>query len=89
MPTTRPRHLITETDQVSRALTVAAKRWPDESNSRSKLLVRLLEEGRRALDNERDHAEHSRRETVARTSGALTGVYAADYLAELREDWPD
>jgi hypothetical protein len=31
----------------------------------------------------RDH-----RDAVARTSGALTGMYGEGYLSGLREDWP-
>ena len=43
MPTTRPRHLVTETDELAAALNVAAHRWP--GLSRSQLLVRLALEG--------------------------------------------
>ena len=89
MPTTRPRHLITETDQVTRALAAAAQRWPDDAHSRTKLLVRLVEEGRQAVEGQREHAAKGHRDTVTRTAGALTGVYGPNYLTELREDWPD
>ena len=30
----------------------------------------------------------ARLEAVRSTSGALTGCYEADYLEQLREDWP-
>lgn len=89
MPTTRPRHLVTETDQVARALDDAAKRWPAESGNRAKLLLRLLQEGHRAITGERERVAAERRDAVARTSGALTGAYGQDYLKELREDWPE
>lgn len=88
MPTTRRRHLITETDEVARALDDAAKRWPADGHSRAKLLLRLLEEGHRAVVAQREDHVAARREAVARTCGALTGVYGAGYLTELREDWP-
>lgn len=87
MPTTRPRHVVTETERVARALDDAARRWPEE-RSRTKLLLRLLDEGHRAVAGQREQRAADRREAVARTSGALTGVYGRDYLAELREDWP-
>jgi len=89
VPTTRPRHVITETEQVARALDDAAKRWPAESANRAKLVVRLLEEGQRAVIGHRENQAAERREAVARTSGALTGDYGQDYLSELREDWPE
>lgn len=48
MPTVRPRHQITETPEVARAIGVAAQRWPGEP--RSRLLLRLIEAGRAALE---------------------------------------
>ncbi|MDN5798314.1 MAG: hypothetical protein L0H79_21550 [Intrasporangium sp.] len=87
MPTTRPRHVVTETDAVARALDHAAERWPDE-RSRAKLLLRLVEEGHRVLVGQRAEGVNARRDAVARTAGVLTGVYGPGYLAGLREDWP-
>lgn len=72
---------------IARVLDEAAKRWPDEA-SRAMLLVRLVEEGHRALTERREQEEGTRRNAVAQTSGALTGLYGKDYLRELREDWP-
>ncbi len=88
MPTSRRRHLITETEQVALALDDAAKRWPAERDNRAKLLLHLLEEGHRAVVAQRESAVRERREAVARTSGALTGLYGEGYLSKLREDWP-
>lgn len=87
MPTTRPRHVITETEEVVRALDDAAKRWPEDSDSRSKLLLRLVQEGHRAVVEHDEHQLAARRDAVERTAGALTGVYGQDYLRRLREDW--
>jgi regulator of sirC expression with transglutaminase-like and TPR domain len=80
--------VITETDEVARALDDAAKRWPADSNSRAKLLVHLVEEGHRALGGRAERAVRDRREAIARTSGVLTGIYGDGYLRRLREDWP-
>ena len=88
MPTTRRRHLITETDQVARALDDAAKRWPDDRQNRARLLVRLVEEGHRATVEQHDHTVEERRRAVMLTSGVLTGAYGPDYLDDLRDDWP-
>jgi hypothetical protein len=88
MPTTRPRHLITETDPVAKALDDAAKRWPEDRDSRAKLLLHLVEEGHHALIEEDSQRKKARLAAVQRTSGALTGSYDAGYLEELREDWP-
>jgi len=88
MPITRRRHLITETEQVARALDDAARRWPEERGNRAKLLLHLLEEGHLAVVRQRENTMRERREAVARTSGALTGAYGEGYLDESREGWP-
>ncbi len=88
MPTTRRRHVITETEQVARALDDAARRWPEERDNRPRLLLHLLEEGHRAVTGQQRHRSEDRRNAVARTSGALTGAYGEGYLTKLREDWP-
>lgn len=86
MPTTRPRHFVTETDELAVALNEAARRWPGVS--RSQLLVRLALEGHQAAL--RHHEERRRRRLAAlrEHSGLLTGSYGPGYLERLREEWP-
>lgn len=88
MPTTRRRHVVTETEEVARALNDAAERWPEERANRARLLVHLVEEGHRSLASGKEAEADRRRRAVSRTSGALTGVYGPSYMAELRQDWP-
>ena len=88
MPTTRRRHVITETDEIVRALDDAARRWPADGGNRAKLLAHLVEEGHRAVVGELERHANARRDAIARTSGVLTGAYGDSYLADLREDWP-
>lgn len=87
MPTTRPRHQITETPDVTRALDLAARRWPREA--RSKLLLRLVRAGSAALEEERGEAARSRLAAIDGTSGKYADVFGDDYLVELRQDWPE
>jgi hypothetical protein len=88
MPTTRPRHTITETVEVARALDDAANRWPG-IHGRGRLLLRLVERGHEAIEAElRDEVER-RRAALRDTSGVLTGVYPPGYLNDLRNDWPE
>jgi hypothetical protein len=89
VPTSRRRHVITETDQVARALDDAAERWPEDRGNRPRLLLRLLEEGHRSVAGERQRRTEQRREAVSSTSGVLTGAYGPDYLDELRAEWPE
>jgi hypothetical protein len=86
MPTTRPRHLVTETEELASALDAAARRWP--GLSRSKLLVRLALEGDRAATQEHEERRRRRLAAVRRNSGILTGAYGPEYLRRLREEWP-
>lgn len=79
---------MTETEQVARALDDAAKRWPADRRNRARLLLRLVEEGHRAVVGDQERTAAARRDAVDRTRGALTGAYGADFLAQLREDWP-
>jgi hypothetical protein len=86
MPTTRPRHFVTETPDLAKALDAAAARWPELS--RPQLLVRLALEGHRAAQNEQDERRRRRLAAVAEHSGLLTGTYGPEYLSGLRDEWP-
>jgi hypothetical protein len=89
MPTARPRHSITETDDVARALEDAARRWPEDRERPTKLLLDLVHEGHRAITDSAERAGTTRRDAIARTEGALTGSYSDGYLDRLRSDWPE
>lgn len=88
MPTVRPRHVITESDQVAQALDDAARRWPEDRESRPKLLLHLVQEGHQAVLEQAEAYRNARLAAVRRTSGVLTGTYEAGYLDRLRDDWP-
>lgn len=86
VPTTRPRHLVTETDDLASALDAATQRWP--ALSRPQLLVRLALEGHQAAQQAHDERRRRRLALLKEHSGLLTGAYGPDYLAQLRKDWP-
>jgi hypothetical protein len=89
VPTTRPRHSITETDEVAAALRDAAREWPEDRDSPGRLIARLLVAGHRAIGERHDDVVAERRRRIEENAGALTGVYPESYLDELREDWPE
>jgi hypothetical protein len=81
--------VITETDALAAALDEAARRWPEDAGSRSRLLLRLIEIGRAQLVGERANEIEARRRAIRETSGALAGAFPAGYLADLRRDWAE
>ncbi len=87
VPTTRPRHFVTETDELASALDAAAVRWP--GLTRSQLLVRLALEGNEAAARTRNEHRAARRAAIRRHAGTLAGVYRVGYLDEIREGWPE
>lgn len=89
MPTTHRRHAITETEEISAALSVARRVWPHLADKPGALLRRLILTGRNSLLHDFDASEKARREAIEVTSGAMAGVFGPDYLADLREDWPE
>ncbi|MDK3257527.1 hypothetical protein QOZ86_13555 [Blastococcus capsensis] len=86
VPTARPRHMVTETDELAVALDAAAARCP--GLSRSQLLTRLALDGHRAAQQAHDERRRRRLSALRRHSGDLTGVYGSGYLGRLREEWP-
>ena len=86
MPTTRPRHQVTETPELARVLDRAALRWPGES--RSKLLLRLINFGGEALEQDLLAEDGAHRAAVTASSGRYPAAFSPDYLKKLRADWP-
>jgi hypothetical protein len=60
MPTTRPRYTITDTGELSEALDLAQRRWP-EVDDRRQLLLRLAAAGRDSIAAEVDADERRHR----------------------------
>lgn len=81
--------MVTETDEVAAALATARNRWPDDSDSPARLLLRLVQTGRQTLDEEAARAIEERRSTIRANAGSGTGLYEPDELDRMREDWPE
>lgn len=86
MPTARPRHQVTDTPEVARALDLAARRWPGEP--RSKLLLRLVGAGGGALEHDQHAEADAHHAAVMASSGRYATAFGPDFLTELRADWP-
>lgn len=86
MPTKRPRHFVTESDELAEALDAAARQRPDLS--RAQLIVQLALAGHQAAQRDDDERRERRLAAVRTNSGSLTGLYVGDDLGELRSEWP-
>jgi hypothetical protein len=89
MPTDHRRHAITETEDISDALGVARRAWPEIADKPGALLRRLILVGGNTVAHDAVELERERQQAIADTGGALTGVFGANYLQVLREDWPE
>ena len=83
MPTTRPRHMLTETTELSVALTDAALVWPELAGDKPALLRKLIEAGARSVK-----AEGSLTAFIEELAGVATGCYPRDARAQLLAEWP-
>jgi hypothetical protein len=89
VPTTRPRHTLTETDEIADALRVAAQHWPEDADRPGRLLSRLIASGRELIAHQDDDARERRAAAIRDSAGALTGVFEPGYRERLRDEWPD
>lgn len=87
MPTTLPRHAVTETPEVTAALQAAARRWPAERDRPAALLRHLVALGARVLADDAESAAERRLAAVAAAKGALSGDFGPGYLDEVRDGW--
>jgi hypothetical protein len=83
MPTVRPRHLLTETDDIAAAIDAAAPLFPGES--RADVLRHLVALGAAQVRDAHD----GRRRTVRELAGLYSGLFPTEYLDDLRADWPE
>jgi hypothetical protein len=83
MPTVRPRHLLTETDELAHAIDAAAALYPGET--RADVLRHLVQLGAETIAEQQGR----HRSTVRDRAGHFPGLYPAGYLDDLGEDWPE
>lgn len=89
VPTTHPRHAITETGEISAALEAARARWPDDRDRPARLLRRLIAEGHRSIAPVHDAARARRLDAIERSAGRYTDLYRPGDRERLRDEWPE
>ena len=80
--------MITESDELSSALNIAATRWPELAGNRSSLLRKILEVGIDSLANSTEATKKSRLEHINKIAGSMGDTWPANWKEELRADWP-
>jgi hypothetical protein len=80
--------MITESDRITDALSVAETIWPELAHDRASLLRKILETGIDALDARISDARAARLAAVDQSAGLLTDVWPANWREELRDEWP-
>ncbi len=83
MPTTRPRHIVTETDDIAAAIDRAESNYPGAT--RAQILRQLVLLGAQSADGK----SASRRELVRQLAGGFEAAFPDGYLDDLRAEWPE
>jgi len=86
MPTTLPRHAITETPQIAAMLDDAAVLWPDAS--RADLIRRLLSAGHDVVTDAQTDRRRSRLAAVRAAAGSMPDVWPTNAAQSLKDEWP-
>ena len=89
MPTTRPRHMITETDDLASALDAADRMWPECQGQRSALLRKLIDAGINVVTLSDDNAQRARQEAIHAAAGSMSGLWPKNWREQMRSEWPD
>lgn len=89
MPTSRPRYMITESDELAVALERAAKLWPELAQERTALLRKIVDLGVEDLDNRANAKMEKRKQAILKVAGSLSGVWPENWRNQLRDEWPE
>lgn len=80
--------MITETDEVERAIDDAAKIWPELRDDRAALLRRIIDRGAEAVRDGAVAEISERRRAIRETAGMFRGMYPPGEAARLKDEWP-
>ena len=89
MPTTRPVHIIIETDEIRDAIDNAAGIWPALADQRTLLLVKIFEAGIGAVTARALGKTGVRLAKVQELAGSMDDVWPTSWKNEFANDWPN
>jgi predicted nuclease with RNAse H fold len=88
MSTHRKVHVITETEHVTNAISLAAKLWPEIETHPEMLLGKILEIGIEEIERLARHPDTNRHEALSVIAGSMDGIWPSNWREQLRDDWP-
>ena len=89
MPTTRPRHMITETEHLKKTLDAAATLWPELSQERAELLRKVLETGESAIREQAKAKSKLRKQAIENLIQDSKNIWPSNWNEARKAEWPD
>jgi hypothetical protein len=80
--------MITETQELSRALDKAAELWPEDRNKRAELLRHIIDQGSMAVNSLAEKKAEKRLQALDQIKGAYTGLWTENWREEMLQEWP-
>jgi hypothetical protein len=80
--------MITESDELGRALDHAARLWPELKNERGQLLRKVLEAGIAELLQDQTGRKSQRLNQIKTIAGSMSDIWPTNWREELANDWP-
>jgi len=89
MPTSRTRHMVTESDQIKKAIDDAALVWPELANERAELLRNLISQGAEIVAAKAKGKKKEREKAVKNLISIGTGLWPNNFLSQRKDEWPN
>jgi len=80
--------MITESDQLSHALDLAASHWPELAGERAALLRKVISLGISAVESQSEATKRLKMAALAEANAMFSGVWAG-FQEERLAEWPD
>lgn len=80
--------MITESDELAKALDAAARIWPEHRDNRSELLRQIVRVGTERIANTESERVLQRKAAIESNAGRFRNLWPSDWRDEMRDEWP-